>query len=77
MAQRLWQDAGHFNHEVGAAVFKAIFPENAANSPEYGRRVSTREFERYIEDGENERRTFLSGGDWVQQELDELTRPSK
>jgi len=77
MAQRLWQDAGHFNHEVGSAAFDAIFTAGAAAPYRYGRRVSTREFDRYLEDSEHERRTFLAGRLWVQQELDELARSSR
>jgi hypothetical protein len=77
MAKRLWQDAGHFNHEVGSSVFDAIFSVGTAGSSSYGRRVSTREFDRLIADGENERRAFLAGHEWVQQELDELTQPSR
>ena len=77
MARRLWQDAGHFNHEVGAVAFDAIFPAGRAGSSAYGRKVSTRDFDRYIDDSESERRAFLPGHAWVQQELDELTRRSK
>ena len=77
MAQRLWQDAGHFNHEVGAVALDTIFPAGHASPSRYGRSVSTREFERYIEDSENERRAFLAAHDWVRQELDELVRATK
>ena len=77
MAKRLWQDSGHFNHEVGSAAFDSIFAGEAASPSKYGRRVSTREFDRFIEESENERRAFLSGHEWVQRELDELTRASR
>ena len=77
MAKRLWQDAGHFNHEVGSAAFDVIFAGNVAGPSMYGRRVSTREFDHLIEESENERRAFLSAHEWVEQELDELTRASR
>ncbi len=77
MAKRLWQDAGHFNHEVGGVAFDSIFAGGAASPSRYGRKVSTREFDRLIEESESERRVFLSAHAWVQRELDELTRASR
>jgi len=76
MPKRLWQDAGHFNHEVGAAAFDTIFSANRSGLSGYGRRVNTRDFDRYIDESESERRAFLLSHAWVKQELDELTRPT-
>ena len=76
MPKRLWQDAGHFNHEVGAAAFDTIFFANRSGLSGYGRRVNTRDFDRYIDESESERRAFLLSHAWVKQELDELTRPT-
>lgn len=72
MAQRLWQDSGHFNHEVGSAAMDMIFstPPGAVNG--YGRKVSTRDFDRLVDAGERERADFLQKHAWVLQELDEL-----
>ena len=70
MAERLWQDSGHFNHEVGAITFDSIFSGGTA----YGRKVVLRDFERLIEETERERRDFLGRNPWMQQELYELAR---
>lgn len=70
MPPRLWQDAGHFNHEVGKVAFDAIFGADRS----YGRKVTTRDFDRAVAAGEDERRAFIADNAWVQQELDELLR---
>ena len=40
MRDRLWQDAGHFNHEVGAKVFDAIY----GGAPDFGVEVDRSQF---------------------------------
>lgn len=68
MAERLWQDDGHFNPEVGKVAFDAIFGADRA----FGRKVTTRNFDRIVSEGERERRAFLAKNAWVYHELDEL-----
>ena len=68
MPERLWQDVGHFNPEVGKVAFDAIFGSDRT----FGRKVTTRDFDHILAEGENERRAFLIKNSWVQQELDEL-----
>lgn len=70
MSQRLWQDYGHFNPPVGHAAFASIFAASRA----FGHRVTTRDFDAIIADGEAQRKVFLRDHSWVQQELDELRR---
>jgi len=67
MPGRLWQDAGHFNVEVGEVAFDAIFGSDRT----FGRKVTTRDFDRLLAEGENERRAFLIKNSWVARELDE------
>jgi len=68
MQERLWQDDGHFNPEVGKVAFDAIFGSDRT----FGHKVTTRDFDRILAEDENERRAFLSKNPWVQQELEEL-----
>jgi hypothetical protein len=68
MAQRLWQDVGHFNPEVGTVAFDAIFGSNQT----FGHRVTTHNFDGILAEVENERQAFLRKNFWVQQEMDEL-----
>ena len=70
MRERLWQDSGHFNHEVGAIAFDAIFSAGRA----YGQRVEMRSFDVLVEATERERREYLARNPWVGQELQELAR---
>lgn len=67
---RLWQDAIHFNEEVGVAVFNAIY----LGDPRYGARVTVENFDELVARSEDERRGFLADNPWVRQELDELAR---
>jgi hypothetical protein len=67
---RLWQDSIHFNEEVGAAVFDAIY----SGDPRYGARVTVENFDELVARSEDERRGFLTDNPWVRQELDELAR---
>jgi hypothetical protein len=67
---RLWQDAIHFNEEVGAAAFDAIY----LGHPRYGARVTVENFDEVVARSEDERRTFLANNPWVRKELDELAR---
>jgi hypothetical protein len=68
MADRLWQDDGHFNPEVGMVAFDAIFGSNHT----FGHKVTTRDFDRILAEGESQRRAFLTRNSWVREELDEL-----
>ena len=67
---RLWQDAIHFNEEVGVAVFDAIY----LGAPRYGARVTVDNFDELVARSENERRGFLADNPWVRPELEELAR---
>ena len=67
---RLWQDAIHFNEEVGVGVFDAIY----SGGPRYGDRVTVDNFDELVARSEDERRSFLADNPWVRQELDELAR---
>jgi len=67
---RLWQDAAHFNEEVGVAVLDAIF----LGTPGYGSRVTVDNFGELVARSEDERRRFLADNPWVPQELDEMVR---
>jgi hypothetical protein len=71
--QRLWQDDGHFNPEVGQVVFDAIFGSDKS----FGHKVTTRDFGRMVAEGESERRTYLASHAWVQQELDEIRQTAQ
>lgn len=68
MSERTWQDAGHFNQEVGKVVFDAIF----LSDPSYGRKVTTNDFDSMITESESERREFIAKNAWVKTEMDEL-----
>ena len=67
---RLWQDAIHFNEEVGVAVFDAIY----LGDPRYGARVTVENFDELVARSDDERRGFLADNPWVRQELNELAR---
>jgi len=73
MRDRLWQDFGHFNVEVGTAVFDAIYLGRAG----YGTRVTVDNFDALVARTEEERRTFLAVNPWVSPELDELVRRTR
>ena len=73
MAQRLWQDDGHFNPEVGGIAFDAIFGSNLT----FGNRITIHDFDRILAEGEIERRTFLSNNLWIWRELDELRQAAR
>jgi hypothetical protein len=70
---RLWQESIHFNEEVGAAVFDAIY----LGDPHYGSQVSVENFDALVARSENERRAFLADNPWVAQELDEMLRRAR
>ena len=70
MHERLWQDGGHFNEEVGAAVFDAIY----SGSPGFGAMVTTRDFDRHVARVETEREAFLLANDWLGPEIGEIAR---
>lgn len=65
---RLWQDLIHFNEEVGAAVFDAIY----SGSPRWGARVTVANIDQAIARSEVERTRFLADNPWMQPELDEI-----
>ena len=65
---RLWQDAIHFNEEVGVAVFDAIY----SGESRYGARVTVQNFGEIVARSEDERRQFLASNPWLPQELDEI-----
>lgn len=67
---RLWQDPIHFNEEVGAAVFDAIY----SGVPGYGSRLTVANFGEAVARSEEERSRFLADNPWVEQELDETVR---
>ncbi len=70
---RLWQDPIHFNEEVGAAVFDAIY----SGMPGYGSRLTTANFAEVIAQSEDRRTRFLAENPWVPQELDETLRRAR
>lgn len=70
MSARLWQDIGHFNHELGTIMFDSIFSGGTA----YGSRVTRKNFDDRIAASERERQAFIAANPWVTAELDELTR---
>ncbi len=72
-ARRLWQDSIHFNEEVGAAVFDAIY----LGAPHYGSQVTVDNFDALVTRSENERGVFLADNPWVAQELDEMHRRAR
>ena len=70
---RLWQDSIHFNEEVGAAVFDAIY----LGTPSYGAQVTVDNFDQLVTRSENARSQFLADNSWVAQELDEMVRRAR
>ncbi|MEO8738339.1 MAG: hypothetical protein ABI537_01400 [Casimicrobiaceae bacterium] len=68
MRDRLWQDFGHFNEEIGTAAFNAIY----LGSTGYGTRVTVGNFDELVARTEEERRAFLAANSWVAPELREL-----
>ena len=70
---RLWQDSIHFNEEVGAAVFDAIY----LGAARYGAQVTVENFDQLVTRSENERNQFLADNPWVPQELDEMLRRAR
>jgi len=73
MRERQWQDFGHFNEEVGAAAFDAIF----LGDTRYGTRVTVANFDQVVARTEEERRVFLAANEWVLPELSELMRRAR
>lgn len=73
MRDRLWQDFGHFNVEIGTAAFDAIYLGRTG----YGARVTVDNFDQLVARSEEERRTFLEANPWVSPELDELVRRTR
>jgi len=65
---RLWQDLAHFNVEVGAAAFDAIY----LGTEGYGGQVTRGNFDDLVARSEEQRRQFLADNPWVAQELDEV-----
>ncbi len=68
MRERLWQDAGHYNHEVGSRAFDAIY----SGVQGFGSRVTVRNFDQFVASTEDERRAFLADNPWVSPEIDEI-----
>lgn len=68
MRDRLWQDAGHFNNEVGAKVFDAIY----GAAPDFGVEVTVANFDRVAVAVEAQRADFLARNPWVAQEIAEI-----
>jgi hypothetical protein len=73
MRDRLWQDFGHFNEEVGTAAFNAIY----LGTEGYGTRVTVNNFDQLVARTEYERRAFLATNPWVTPELVELVRRAR
>ena len=73
MRDRLWQDFGHFNEEVGAAAFDAIFLGDAR----YGAQVTVANFDQFVARTEEERRAFLATNEWLEAELNELLQRAR
>ena len=73
MRDRLWQDFGHFNEEVGAAAFDAIF----LGDTHYGARVTVGTFDQLVARTEEERQAFLAANAWVVPELNELVQRAR
>jgi hypothetical protein len=71
--ERLWPDSIHFNEEVGAAVFDAIY----SSDPRYGAQVTAKNFDELIVQSEDERKQFLADNPWVRQELEEMVRRAR
>ena len=70
MSDRLWQDTGHFNHEVGAIMFDSIF----SGGTTFGSRVTRQNFDDRIAASERERLAFVAANPWLLSELNELAR---
>jgi len=73
MRDRLWQDFGHFNVEIGTAAFDAIYLGRIG----YGTRVTVDNFDQLVARTEEERTAFLVANPWVEPELDELVRRTR
>lgn len=73
MRDRLWQDLGHFNEEIGTVAFDAIYLGTGG----YGTRVTVDNFDELVARTENERRAFLATNPWVTPELFELVRRAR
>jgi hypothetical protein len=73
MRNRLWQDCGHFNEEVGSVAFDAIF----LGDTNYGARVTVDTFDQLVARTEEERQAFLATNEWVVPELNELVQRAR
>jgi hypothetical protein len=73
MRDRLWQDFGHFNVEIGIAAFNAIY----LGAEGYGMRVTVDNFDQLVARTEDERRAFLANNPWVTPELVELVSTTR
>lgn len=73
MRDRLWQDLGHFNEEVGAAAFDSIF----LGDTRYGAQVTVDNFDQFVVRTEQERQEFLASNDWIVPELSELVQRTR
>jgi hypothetical protein len=73
MRDRLWQDAGHFNHEVGTKVFDAIYD----GAPDFGVEVTVASFDRFVVAAENQRADFLARNPWVAPEIAEIVERAR
>ena len=70
MSDRLWQDSGHFNHEVGSILFDKIF----SGVGDYGVKVTSENFDSLFPAAEYQRRNFLRQRPWIDDELIEVAR---
>ncbi len=70
MPERLWQDSGHFNHEIGTIMFDSIYSGGTA----YGSPVTRQNFDERIATSERERQAFIAANPWLHSELNELAR---
>ena len=70
MRDRLWQDGGHFNEEIGAAVFDAMY----SGKHGFGAMVTAQNFDQRVTEVEAQRRTFRSSNGWLDEELAEIAR---
>ena len=70
MRDRLWQDGGHFNEEIGAAVFDAMY----SGKHGFGAMVTAQNFDQRVTEVEAQRRAFRSNNGWLDEELAEIAR---
>jgi hypothetical protein len=68
MRDRLWQDTGHFNPEVGTHVFAAIYGDER----DFGARITVADFDANLARVEAQRTAFLAANAWIDDEIREI-----